>query len=280
MTKTLSEKVTPVVQTPIMYVLMNPTQFSAAALTDHPDCYLAFMQAVLTRRSHADLLDLLQGRIQYYLPHEILMTGSGNFEESSIQHDLVLRLSEVPSHAEGTADLSFLLAKIRDCWVLRGCQSSSILFSEFSDFLGRDSLPDSFCEALRRMDSTLVHEISDQREQDDWVYVFLTSKVRQSDGTGQALSATVEVLLPFVDIALRQVDRLPEQRKQATNSLAVNAATEDITELSERETRIMARVALEKTNSEIGSILDINCFTVKNPKQRIFQKLNAFSCSI
>ena len=44
--------------------------------------------------------------------------------------------------------------------------------------------------------------------------------------------------------------------------------------MSERELEIMHWVALGKTNPEIGSILDISAFTVKNHMQRMFKKLN------
>ena len=235
------------------------------------------MQAGLEIRRHADLLHWLQGDVQHYLPHDILMTGWGNFEEGSVQHDVVSRLPGVRSYAEGTACLPFLLAKMNDCWVSGGRQPTSFSFSQFSYLLGSDALPDSFCEALRRMGSAVVHGISDRRGQNDCVYVFLSAGTRQPEGIDEALSATVKVLLPFIDTALRQINHLPEQRGQAPTPGALKAASEDSTGLSERETQIMAWVAMGKTNSEIGSILNISGFTVKNHMQRIFQKLNVFN---
>ena len=44
--------------------------------------------------------------------------------------------------------------------------------------------------------------------------------------------------------------------------------------LSARESEILAWVALGKTNPEIGSILGISTFTVKNHVQRILKKLD------
>ena len=44
--------------------------------------------------------------------------------------------------------------------------------------------------------------------------------------------------------------------------------------LSARESEILAWVALGKTNPEIGSILGISVFTVKNHVQRILKKLD------
>ena len=257
--------------------MITPNQPSAVALTDHPARYLALVHAGLAITRHVDLLDWLQGDVQRYLPHDILMTGWGNFEEGSVQHDVLSRLTGVRSYAEGTACLPFLLATMNDCWVAGGRQPISLPFSEFSYLLGSDALPDSFCQALRRMGSAVVHGLSDRRGQSDCVYVFLSAGTRQSEGTDDALSATVKVLLPSIDTALRQVSHLPEQRGQAANPVTLKVAAEDSTGLSERETQIMAWVAMGKTNAEIGSILNISGFTVKNHMQRIFQKLNVFN---
>ncbi len=45
-------------------------------------------------------------------------------------------------------------------------------------------------------------------------------------------------------------------------------------ELSAREAEILRWIALGKTNPEIGSILNISAFTVKNHVQRILKKLD------
>jgi transcriptional regulator EpsA len=219
----------------------------------------------------------LQGEFQHCIPHHILITGWGNFEEGSVQHDVLSRLPGVRSYAVGTACLPFLLAKLHDCWVSGGRQPRSFAFSEFEYLLGSESLPDSFCEALRGMRSAVVHGIFDQRGKSDCVYVFLNSKTPAPEDTGEAAktSAAVKVLVPVVDAALRQITHLPQQQGQPGSAL--KTVVEDTTGLSERETQIMAWVAMGKTNSEIGSILNISGFTVKNHMQRIFQKLNVFN---
>ena len=84
--------------------------------------------------------------------------------------------------------------------------------------------------------------------------------------------------MPHIDTALRQVTHLPQQHQQLRQSSPpARSAPEDSCGLSERETQIMAWVAMGKTNSEIGTILHISGFTVKNHMQRIFQKLNVFN---
>jgi transcriptional regulator EpsA len=254
---------------------MKPINVPSLPLTEDPARYLSLLQAGTAIKRHVDLLHWLQGDLQLCLPHDILITGWGNFEEGSVQHDVVSRLPGVRSYAVGTACLPFLLAKINDCWVASGRQPRSFAFSEFAYLLGSASLPDSFCEALRSMRSAVVHGISDQRSKNDCVYVFLSATKLLSGDGDEAASTAVKVLMPVIDTALRQISHLPQQQGQPVN--AVKAITEDTTGLSERETQIMAWVAMGKTNSEIGSILNISGFTVKNHMQRIFQKLNVFN---
>jgi DNA-binding CsgD family transcriptional regulator len=45
-------------------------------------------------------------------------------------------------------------------------------------------------------------------------------------------------------------------------------------DLTDRELEILQWVTHGKTNPEIGSILDISTFTVKNHLQRVFKKLD------
>lgn len=244
-------------------------------LMEDPVRCLSLLQTGTAIKNHIDLLQWLQGDFQLCLPHDILIAGWGNFEEGAVQHDVTSRLPGVRSYAVGTACLPFLLSKMNDCWVAGGRRPRSFAFSEFAYLLGSASLPDSFCEAVRGMRSVVVHGISDQRGKNDCIYVFLSAGAPLSSDSDVAASTAIEFLMPVIDTALRQISHLPQQQGQPVNS--VKAIAEDTTGLSERETQIMAWVAMGKTNSEIGSILNISGFTVKNHMQRIFQKLNVFN---
>jgi transcriptional regulator EpsA len=256
---------------------MKPIRVSSLPLLEDPARYLSLIQAGTSIKRHADLLDWLQGDFQLCLAHDILIAGWGNFDEGAVQHDVISRLPGVRSYAVGTACLPFLLAKINDVWIAGGRQPLSLVFSEFAYLLGSASLPDSFCEALRGMRSAVVHGISDQRgkDKDDCIYVFLSAGTPRSAEGNKTASSAVKVLMPVVDTALRQISHLPQPQGQPMN--AGKTVPEDTSGLSERETQIMAWVAMGKTNSEIGSILNISGFTVKNHMQRIFQKLNVFN---
>jgi DNA-binding CsgD family transcriptional regulator len=54
---------------------------------------------------------------------------------------------------------------------------------------------------------------------------------------------------------------------------------ESVLKLSDRELEIMGWVCSGKTNIEIGLILEISTFTVRNHLQRIFKKLEVINRS-
>jgi transcriptional regulator EpsA len=233
--------------------------------------YLKVIAGATDVRRHVELLQWLQGDVQHYLPHDILLAGWGNFQEGAIQHDVVSRLSGMRSYAVGTDSLPFLLSKFYDCWVLANRKPIHLDFRNFEYLLGNTSLPGSFSSELRRMRSILVHGMRDERGQCECLYVLL----RAHPIPDEPANTAIKVLMPFIDSALRQITHLPQQQRQNPKSLRISH--EDGFGLSEREIEIMDWVAMGKTNSEIGSILNISGFTVKNHMQRIFQKLNVFN---
>ena len=236
--------------------------------------YAALVEQGASIARHADLLEWLQGDIQQCLPHDILLAGWGNFQEGAIQHDLVSRLPGARSYAAGTDGLPFLLGKFHERWLAAGRQPCRLDFGEFDYLLGQASLPGSFSSSLRGMRSVLVHGLQDERARQECLYVLM-----RADGIpAEPANTAIRLLMPSMDAALRQMPPLPQQRRQAASpALAARGAAEDASALSERETQIMAWVAMGKTNSEIGAILSISGFTVKNHMQRIFQKLNVFN---
>jgi DNA-binding CsgD family transcriptional regulator len=83
------------------------------------------------------------------------------------------------------------------------------------------------------------------------------------------------MILPYIDTALRQVAHLPHQARATINvASAMGSRFLKEHDLTEREVEILDWIAMGKTNPEIGSILDISAFTVKNHVQRVFKKLD------
>lgn len=233
--------------------------------------YLTLIGGAALIRRHAEFLQWLQGDVQHYLPHDILLVGWGDFQEKVIHHDVLSCLPGVRSYAVGTDGLPFLLSQFYDCWVGADRKPCRLSFGQFESLLGQSKLPGTFSSALRRMRSALIHGLRDERSQQECIYILLSAH----EIPAQLASTAIGVLMPCIDAALRQLPHLPQQKQMSLKSL--QHAQDEALGLSERESQIMDWVAMGKTNSEIGCILNISAFTVKNHMQRIFQKLNVFS---
>lgn len=220
-------------------------------------------------KSHLDFLRWTRADVQQVLPHDILLAAWGNFEDGSVQHDVLSDLEGVRSYAPGSDGLPFFLNEFHARWLAAGRTPLALDFREFQHLLGSTNLPGSFCAALGNMKSVLVHGLTDQRARHDCLYVFFsTSEQRPISGF-----TSVALLTPVIDASLRQIPHLPQQSPRQSQTVN-RPVLEEGGGLSDRETQIMAWVAMGKTNSEIGCILNISGYTVKNHMQRIFMKLN------
>lgn len=223
-------------------------------------------------RSHFDVLAWLQGDMQRYLPHDILIATWGNFEKGAIHHDIISPLAGVRSQTSNAETVTPLLLSLFDRWVSFGKKPYALNAGE-SGFLMQDSgLRSEVGAALQKMHSAMVHGIIDERGSHDCLYVAFSSK----DKFRTAECSAMALVLPYIDTALRQVTHLPHQSSAHLGTqVAPSAATVQAEfNLSQREAEILHWVAQGKTNVEIALILHISSFTVKNHMQRVFQKLN------
>lgn len=216
-------------------------------------------------RRHLDLLRWLQGEIQHHLPHEIMIAAWGDFSTCRIRHDIVSPLPGIRTACFERTDLSPGLQKLYRHWIKQGkapCISSK-------DALGLlhsgNDVQDRLGPALHGMRSFMLHGISDKRSGDDCIYVFFSSK----DGLDDSRLQRMELLLPCIDTALRRIPPLSPLPAHDADS------TGNGRDLSKRENEIMRWVRKGKANAEIGSILSISEFTVRNHLHHIFRKLGA-----
>ena len=222
-------------------------------------------------RSHFDVLAWLQGDMQRYLPHDILIAAWGNFQQGKIHHDIVSPLAGVRSQNSNPQTITPLLLTLFERWT-EFRKKPFALNAGQSGFLRDDTgLKNVVGAALQKMRSAMVHGIVDERGSHDCLYVTFSSK----DNFGESERGAMAVVLPYIDTALRQVIHLPHQNNGhlgAANGTEI-AVSQDYN-LSLRESEVLHWVSMGKTNPEIASILDISSFTVKNHMQRVFRKLD------
>lgn len=252
---------------------MKTTSHPTAERAIHPvrPVNLEEYQRILTHsvklRSHLEVLIWLQGDMQRYLPHDIMIAAWGNFQTGQVQHDIISIVNGVRSlHSNGSI-LTPLLVQLFANWL--GSEKKAFVYAgmDLTPFLEPDDGTQTLGVALRQMRYALVHGIKDARGSHDCLYLALSSR----DDFSEDACSTLEQVLPYIDHALRQIDHLPHQSgvpaPYTTRPLHTRL-------LTDREVEILQWIAMGKTNFEIGSILELSLYTVKNHVQRIFRKLN------
>lgn len=232
-------------------------------------------QRVISRsvevRSHLDVMVWLQGDMQRYLPHDIMVASWGDFSKGAVLHDVISKLDGVRSKASYSINIAPLLQRLFSRWQAYGKRPYALNVGQSGFLTQNASLQCALGSALQTMRSAVVHGISDERGSHDCLYVAFSTQDAYTDEVRGAMA----MVLPYLDTALRQVAHLPHQAPTSTDSLLPtepgNAPGVDLTD---REAEILKWVALGKTNPEIGSILNISSFTVKNHVQRVFKKLD------
>lgn len=216
--------------------------------------------------SHSEVARWLQGDVQRWLPHEAMIVASGDVRCGRLHHDVFSGIPLLHSLGWMPASMGPLLGYLRDCWVAAQHAPCQVDLGECGPLL-RD------CTAAQRhalggMRTAVVHGTMNRARGTQRIIAALTSDASPPAGTGAAL----KLLLPFVDSAFGRISvpgahasTLAEERDATATALPL---------LSDREREIMQWVALGKTNPEIGCILSISEFTVKNHMKSIFGKLD------
>ncbi|HEX8988519.1 MAG TPA: XrtB/PEP-CTERM-associated transcriptional regulator EpsA [Rhodocyclaceae bacterium] len=243
------------------------------------DTFLKIIQESLLIRRHEELFQWLHDDVQRFLSHDVLIAAWGDFSLGVVHLDLI---SHLPGSRTAEVEKERLLphlSKLFDHWVGSGRSSVIVCLDGANGYL---NIGDGarMLDFLVGMRTAVVHGIKDERGRQDCLYVALSSR---RDAFDDRAVKSMEILLPYVDAALRQVAHLPVQYPDLPdleNDLEAEQPApdgENIWNLSGRELEIMHWVQQGKTNAEIGLILDISSFTVKNHLQRIFRKLDVLN---
>ena len=231
---------------------------------------------VLNVRSDADLGALARGALQKHIGHDVLVAAWGDFRLGVVHYDLYSVDSAIQAENVEAGPLFPVLNQLFQSWIdcgriplvlnLQGLRDAWALCPQGSDALA----------VLSTMQSVMVHGIQDQRGRHDCLYAFfsISPKSHRDD------TYAVKILVPYIDFALRQAVISPPRREHDGALGGDRRAAIDGDQrvwLTEREAEIMEWVALGKTNGEIGGILNLSSFTIKNHMQRIFKKLDVFN---
>jgi transcriptional regulator EpsA len=244
--------------------------FSFPLTAEHAERYTRIIEEGAAVRRHYDLLIWLQGELQYYLPHEIMLAAWGDFNSNHIQYDIASALLGVRTGRSSVEALSPLLQGLFRRWTKLGKTPYTLAGDESVFLLEEHGLQCPLGAALRGMRSALVHGISDKRGQHDCLYVVFSSRKKPN------ISATnaIKILLPYIDAAMGQVE--PPMSKPRAASTLPNGKDN---KLSKQEMEILNWVKAGKTNSEIAGIMGVSMIALKNHFRNIFKKLHESEAS-
>ncbi len=217
--------------------------------------------------THADLWRWLQGDVQHWVAHQVMLVGWGDFRSGDLRYDIVSSLPGMRTHHWTAATIAPLISYLRDCWVAAQQLPCQIDISSSLQLLPGGAKGCASLETIAEMRTALVHGMGCGRHGEERIFAALSSQPSRATGDAAAL----KLLLPFIDSALRRMPTAP-LRAGAVQEVAGDWLPPRT--LSERERQIMKWVAMGKTNPEIGCILCISEFTVKNHMKSIFGKLD------
>ena len=240
------------------------------------DSFGDVVHRVLDVRSDADLGALARGALQNYIGHDVMVAAWGDFHIGLVHYDLYCVDSTIQAENVEAGPFYPVLDQLFQSWISCGRIPLVLNAQGLKDAWALCPPRADAVVVLSTMQSVMVHGIQDQRGRHDSLYAFFSAAPKSHRDETYA----VKILVPYIDFALRQVV-IPLPRRESHGAPgkdgrgAIGEARQE--RLTEREVEIMEWVALGKTNSEIGGILNLSSFTIKNHMQRIFKKLDVFN---
>jgi len=226
-------------------------------------------------KTHSEFLVWAQGTLQEFLPHEVMIAAWGDFSLGIIYYEIISAIPGVRTDLMQEKEIAAFLKRLYSYWMSKD-RTPSQLLADHSVIRCRDIVDGSLKSRMQGMKTALIHAIKDVRGGSDSFYVLLSSNTDITPNRKK----TFHQLLPYIDATLRQIDLRPNHTLAIKPSNCDSELSiDDVLKLTHRESEIMGWICSGKTNVEIGLILDISTFTVKNHLQRIFKKLEVVSRS-
>jgi len=245
---------------------MNST--ASLFLERNPAVFMQIAMGGASVGTHRELWRWLQQReVQEWLPHEAMLVAWGDFRSGALSYDIVSSLPGLRSSDFTAASIAPLVRYLRDSWVAAPQAPCHVHLAHCEQLLRGCSLPSR--AVMGRLRIALVHGTRDVRDGSERMFGALSMQPVVPAGGAVALN----LMLPYIDTALRRIPPLPARPGGSAPAEGESRAARSGF-LSERELEIMEWVALGKTNPEIGCILNISEFTVKNHLKSIFGKLD------
>ena len=219
-------------------------------------------------RKHYDFYIWQKNYINKFIPHNALIAAWGNFSEGTLQFDICSSISEIHTQQVlgGCCEIKPLMTNLYKQWEKNG--DKWFFQEEFKlSELGLSILPNQkIMDELFAMRTVLVYGFRDKRTGNDVIYAFFNSQLMYETQT-----SVLDVVMPHLDLALRRVDCLPENKTASVDAAPI------LKIISEREAAVLNLVVQGKTNTIIAAELFISVNTVKNHLKSIFKKMGVSS---
>lgn len=234
---------------------------------------MPIIQQSLSIHRQTEMFLWLQGDMQRFIPHETLIAAWGDISGGQFCFNVISSDPAVHSNRIPNPEIASLARRCFNRWTENRCHP--VIIEAEQGFGAENQSADCVVtQSLKQMRSAMIHGFEDERGAGDSMYMAFHSDAHSDPA---AVRRMTELILPFIDVTLRRVRRdgnLPEYRFTNDGNADNTNMDSEAYGLSARELEIMKWVRCGKTNQEIGMILSISIFTVKNHLQRVFGKLN------
>lgn len=230
--------------------------------------FLAIIAQSLHVKRHYELFRLVQGEVQEFIPHRILVSAWGDFEGADLKIDVISAIPGVRTSRPSSCDIESLLHELYGRWIAND-RLPLLLHHNLSELLAGSNCRCNVHQALQGMRAGMVHGTHNARDGSDSLYLALnTGPITNGQVSVERFRFLADLIISQLDIASRKVAAM--KRPGSVARTAQRRA-----ELSLREEEILEWVAKGRTNAQISEILAISEFTVKNHMRRIMTKLGA-----
>ncbi len=254
---------------PMSHGAMHPMRDAFRLGSIEADRLLRVIAQSMRTRSHYDLFRLLQGEVQFFIPHQILICAWGDFHGANLKLDVTSALPGVRTIRLKGCNIDGLIKALYVRWLTLERHPMLLDTAAHSELM-RSDCNCALHKSLQDMNSILVHGIHDARDGFDTLYL-------AANAGPIAREISIEGYFHLLDPIIAQIDgafrRVVELKIRGIDADARPPLSSDV--LSARESEILRWISSGRSNAEISKILDISAFTVKNHVQRILKKLGA-----